>query len=147
MLKDETDADIACMLRQICEYMFEGKDNRFDEQKFNVIWADLKDILSLQRQEMICGKKASKYDRLWRHFAFKKSYYDKLKLMNLKTAERISKQYANRHLKVKSQKIYRSRQKSFIRLQGLRWTYRSNAKRQAQKAEKQRLNQSRLNER
>lgn len=83
MLKDETDADIACMLRQICEYMFEGKDNRFDEQKFNVIWADLKDILSLQRQEMICGKKASKYDRLWRHFAFKKSYYDKLKLMNL----------------------------------------------------------------
>ena len=83
MLKDETDAEIACMLRQICEYMFEGKDNRFDEQKFNVIWADLKDILSLQRQEMLCGKKASKYDRLWRHFAFKKSYYDKLKLMNL----------------------------------------------------------------
>lgn len=83
MLKDETGADIACMLRQICEYMFEGKDNRFDEQKFNVIWADLKDILSLQRQEMLCGKKAPKYDRLWRHFAFKKSYYDKLKLMNL----------------------------------------------------------------
>ena len=83
MLKDESNEDIACMLHHICEYMFEGKDNRFDEQKFNVIWTDLKDILSLQRQEMICGKKASKYDRLWRHFAFKKSYYDKLKLMNL----------------------------------------------------------------
>ena len=83
MLKDETAADIACMLRQICEYMFEGKDNRFDEQKFNVIWADLKDILSLQRKEKLSGKKASKYDRLWRHFSFKKSYYDKLKLMNL----------------------------------------------------------------
>ena len=63
--------------------MFEGKDTDFDEQKFNVIWADLKDILSLQRQEKLNGKKASKYDRLWRHFAFKKSYYDKLKLMNL----------------------------------------------------------------
>ena len=63
--------------------MFEGKDNRFDEQKFNVIWADLKGILSLQRHEKLDGKKASKYDRLWRHFAFKKSYFDKLKLMNL----------------------------------------------------------------
>lgn len=71
------------MLHHICEYMFEGKDNRFDEQKFNVIWTDLKDILSLQRQEMLRGKKASKHNRLWRHFAFKKSYFDKLKLMNL----------------------------------------------------------------
>ncbi len=83
VVKDENDADIACMLHQICEYMFEGKDNSFDEQKFNVIWADLKDILSLQRQEKLNGKKASKYDRLWRHFSFKKSYFDKLKLMNL----------------------------------------------------------------
>lgn len=83
MLKDESNEDIACMLHHICEYMFEGKDNRFDEQKFNVIWADLKDILSLQRQEKLNGKKVSKYDRLWRHFSFKKSYYDKLKLMNL----------------------------------------------------------------
>ena len=83
MLKDESNEDIACMLHHICEYMFEGKDNRFDEQKFNVIWTDLKDILSLQRQEMLRGKKASKHNRLWRHFAFKKSYYDKLKLMNL----------------------------------------------------------------
>ena len=83
VLKDENNADIACMLHQICEYMFEGKYTGFDEQKFNVIWADLKDILSLQRQAKLNGKKASKYDRLWRHFAFKKSYYDKLKLMNL----------------------------------------------------------------
>lgn len=83
MLKDESNEDIACMLHHICEYMFEGKDNRFDEQKFNVIWTDLKDILSLQRQEMLRGKKASKHNRLWRHFAFKKSYFDKLKLMNL----------------------------------------------------------------
>ena len=71
------------MLHQICEYMFEGKYTDFDEQKFNVIWADLKDILSLQRQAKLSGKKASKYDRLWRHFSFKKSYFDKLKLMNL----------------------------------------------------------------
>ena len=83
MLKDESNEDIACMLHHICEYMFEGKDNRFDEQKFNVIWTDLKDILSLQRQEMLRGKKASKHNRLWRHFAFKKSYFDKLNLMNL----------------------------------------------------------------
>ena len=83
MLKDESNTDIACMLHQICEYMFEGKDTDFDEQKFNVIWADLKDILSLQRQEKLNGKKVSKNDRLWRHFSFKKSYYDKLKLMNL----------------------------------------------------------------
>ena len=71
------------MLHRICEFMFEGKDNRFDEQKFNVIWADLKGILSHQRQEKLNGKNVSKYDRLWRHFIFKKSYYDKLKLMNL----------------------------------------------------------------
>ena len=57
MLKDESNTDIACMLHQICEYMFEGKDTDFDEQKFNVIWADLKDILSLQRQEKLNGKK------------------------------------------------------------------------------------------
>ena len=69
VLKDENNEDIACILHRICEFMFEGKDNRFDEQKFNVIWADLKDILSLQRQEKLNGKKASKYDRLWRHFA------------------------------------------------------------------------------
>ena len=83
MLKDESDEDISYMLHHICEYMFDGKDTDFDEQKFNVIWADLKGILSLQRQAKLSGKKATRYDRLWRHFVFKKSYYDKLKLMNL----------------------------------------------------------------
>ena len=82
-MKDENNEDIAFMLHHICEYMFEGKDTEFDEQKFNVIWADLKNILSIQKQAQLNGKKATKYDRLWRHFAFKKSYFDKLKLMNL----------------------------------------------------------------
>ena len=71
------------MLHHICAYMFEGKDADFDEQNLNVIWSDLKDILALQRKAYSEGKGTKKYDRLWKHFAFLKSYFDKLRLMNL----------------------------------------------------------------
>ena len=71
------------MLHHICAYMFEGKDADFDEQNLNVIWSDLKDILALQRKTCSEGKGTTKYDRLWKHFAFLKSYFDKLRLMNL----------------------------------------------------------------
>ena len=58
------------MLHHICAYMFEGKDADFDEQNLNVIWSDLKDILALQRKAYSEGKGTTKYDRLWKHFAF-----------------------------------------------------------------------------
>ena len=104
------------MLHHICAYMFEGKDADFDEQNLNVIWSDLKDILALQRKAYSEGKGTTKYDRLWKHFAFLKSYFDKL--------ARISAPSANRLLRVKSQKICRRRRRNFIRCPALRWTRR-----------------------
>ena len=82
-IKDETNENIADMVTHICEYVFEDKDFDFDDSTMQVIWEDLKPVLTVQKQAVINKKKSVKYDRIWKHFAFTKSYFNKLKLMSL----------------------------------------------------------------
>ena len=82
-IKDETNENIADMVTHICEYVFEDKDFDFDDNTMQVIWEDLKPVLTVQKQAVINKKKSVKYDRIWKHFAFTKSYFNKLKLMSL----------------------------------------------------------------
>ena len=71
------------MVTHICEYIFEDKDFDFDDSTMQVIWADLKPVLTVQKQAIIDEKKSVKYDRIWKHFAFTKNYFSKLKLLSL----------------------------------------------------------------
>ena len=71
------------MVTHICEYVFEDKDFDFDDRTMQVIWEDLKPILTVQKQAIIDEKKSVRYDRIWKNFAFTKNYFNKLKLMNL----------------------------------------------------------------
>ena len=71
------------MVTHICEYIFEDKDFDFDDSTMQVIWEDLKPVLTIQKQAIINEKKSVKYDRIWKHFAFTKNYFNKLKLLSI----------------------------------------------------------------
>lgn len=71
------------MVTHICEYIFEDKDFDFDDSTMQVIWEDLKPVLTVRIQAVIDEKKYVRYDRIWKHFAFTKNYFNKLKLLSL----------------------------------------------------------------
>ena len=41
------------MVTHICEYVFEDNDFDFDDSTMQVIWADLKPVLTVQKQAII----------------------------------------------------------------------------------------------
>lgn len=78
LVKDEDGATVKSIIGHICRYMLDGNEERPTDQTQTLIWEDLVEVLAPQREKELQGKTPKAYNARWKHFTFRRNYYNKL---------------------------------------------------------------------
>ncbi|MGN0813545.1 MAG: hypothetical protein ACI4MQ_08575 [Candidatus Coproplasma sp.] len=78
LVKDEDDATAMSIIRHICRYMLDGDEEKPTDQTQALIWEDLVEVLAPQREKELQGKASKAYNAKWKHFTFRRNYYNKM---------------------------------------------------------------------
>ena len=78
LVKDENSATVKSIIGHICGYMLEGDEEIPTDQTQALIWEDLAEVLAPQREKEWQGKTPKAYNARWKHFSFRRNYYNKL---------------------------------------------------------------------
>lgn len=78
LVKDEDGATVNSIIGHICRYMLDGNEETPTAQTQALIWEDLVEVLAPQREKELQGKTPKAYNARWKHFSFRRNYYNKL---------------------------------------------------------------------
>ena len=78
LVKDEDDATAMSIIGQICRYMLDGDEQKPKDQTQALIWEDLVEVLAPQREKELQGKAPKAYNARWKHFTFRRNYFNKM---------------------------------------------------------------------
>lgn len=78
LVKDEDGATVKSIIEHICRYMLDGNEETPTDQTQALIWEDLVEVLAPQREKELQGKTPKAYNARWKHFTFRRNYYNKM---------------------------------------------------------------------
>lgn len=78
LVKDEDGATVKSIIGHICRYMLDENEETPTDQTQALIWEDLVEVLAPQREKELQGKTPKAYNARWKHFSFRRNYYNKL---------------------------------------------------------------------
>ena len=78
LVKDEDAATVKSIIGHICRYMLDGNEETPTDQTQALIWEDLVEVLAPQREKELQGKTPKAYNARWKHFTFRRNYYNKM---------------------------------------------------------------------
>lgn len=78
LVKDEDGATVKSIIGHICRYMLDGNEEKPTDQTQALIWEDLVEVLAPQREKELQGKTPKAYNARWKHFSFRRNYYNKM---------------------------------------------------------------------
>lgn len=78
LVKDEDGATVKSIIGHICRYMLDGNEEKPINQTQELIWEDLVEVLAPQREKELQCKTPKAYNARWKHFTFRRNYYNKL---------------------------------------------------------------------
>lgn len=78
LVQDEDGATVKSIIGHICRYMLDGNAEAPTDQMQALIWEDLVEVLAPQREKELQGKTPKAYNARWKHFTFRRNYYNKM---------------------------------------------------------------------
>ena len=78
LVKDEDGATVKSIIGHICRYMLDENEETPTDQTQALIWEDLVEVLAPQREKELQGKTPKAYNARWKHFPFRRNYYNKM---------------------------------------------------------------------
>ena len=78
LVQDEDGATVKSIIGNICRYMLDGNEQKPTDQTQALIWEDLVEVLAPQREKELQGKTPKAYNARWKHFTFRRNYYNKM---------------------------------------------------------------------
>ena len=78
LVKDEDGETVKSIIGHICRYMLDGNEEKSTDQTQALIWEDLVEVLAPQREKELQGKTPKAYNARWKHFPFRRNYYNKM---------------------------------------------------------------------
>ena len=78
LVQDEDGATVKSIIGNICRYMLDGNAEAPTDQSQAFIWEDLVEVLAPQREKELQGKTPKAYNARWKHFTFRRNYYNKI---------------------------------------------------------------------
>ena len=78
LVQDEDGATVKSIIGNICRYMLDGNAEAPTDQSQAFIWEDLVEVLAPQREKELQGKTPKAYNARWKHFTFRRNYYNKM---------------------------------------------------------------------
>ncbi len=78
LVKDEDGATVKSIIKHICRYMLDGNAEAPTDKTQALIWEDLVEVLAPQREKELQGKTPKAYNARWKHFTFRRNYYNKM---------------------------------------------------------------------
>ena len=82
LVKDEDGATVKGLIGRICRYMLDGDEEISTDQTQSLIWEDLVEVLAPQREKEWQGKTPKAYNVRWKHFSFRRNYFNKFLSLN-----------------------------------------------------------------
>lgn len=75
------------MLRRMCEFMFEDKEqSELEDKKLKFIWGNIADYMEAEKKAQMKGKAQRVLNRQMKHFPFYRNFYEATELMEEKQA-------------------------------------------------------------
>lgn len=78
LVQDEDGATVKSIIGHICRYMLDGNEETPSDKTQALIWEDLVEVLAPQREKELQGKTPNAYNARWKHFTFRRNYYNKM---------------------------------------------------------------------
>ncbi|MGN0766045.1 MAG: hypothetical protein ACI4MO_06185 [Christensenellales bacterium] len=78
LVKDEDGATVKSIIGHICRYMLDGNEETPTDKTQALIWEDLVEVLAPQREKELQVKTPKAYNAKWKHFTFRRNYYNKM---------------------------------------------------------------------